>query len=349
MKELFNNEIVNNGRQKELDLSKGIAIILMIFCHVGMYFTKQGTVLYRVSDIIGGEFAAPVFMVCLGVGVVYARHNEPKDLIKRGINVLLLGYLLNFCRETIFVIIGNIINKPYFIRNLFDSIMFIDIMQFAGLAFIVLALFKKYKITPIQQVMIGLLCAGLGEILANKSMCNVCLDNIFGLIWGTCEISCFPLLNWLIFPCFGVLFGELLQHCNDKNILYKRVFLICLIGVLISYYLILFTDDYYNNGSYYYMGIKNVVYALCYPMTLFAICQYVADKTEIEDLPIVGFCSKYLNTMYCISWVIIFGIRYVCCDVMNINFNDICVVVMMFVILLVTYFITKLYVKIKTK
>ena len=348
MNKLFNNEIVNKGRQKELDLAKGFAIIFMIVCHIGLYFAKPNTFLYEFSDIIGGEFAAPVFMVCLGVGVVFAKHNEPKDLIKRGINVFLLGYLLNFCRETIFVIIGNIINKPYSLRNFYDSLMFIDIMQFAGLAFIVLALFKKHKITPVQQVMIGLLCAGLGEILANKSTCNIYLDDIFGLIWGTCEVSCFPLLNWLIFPCFGVLFGELLQHCNDKNVLYKRIFLICLIGVLTSYYLILFTDDYYNNGSYYYMGIKNVIYALCYPMSLFAICQYIAEKTEVEDLPIVGFCSKYLNTSYCISWVIIFGTRYVCYDLMNIDLNNMYIVVAMFVILIITYYVTKMYVNIKS-
>lgn len=348
MNELFSKEIVNSGRQKELDLAKGVAIILMILCHVGIYFAKPDTFLLEFSDMIGGEFAAPVFMVCLGVGVVYARHNEPKDLIKRGVKILLFGYLLNICRETVFIVIGNLINKPYSLRSIYESITFIDIMQFAGLAFIVLALFKKYKVTPLQQTLIGLLCAGLGEILAWKSTGSIYLDNIFGLIWGTCSDSCFPLLNWLIFPCFGVLFGDLLQHCTDKNKLYKKVFLICLVGVLISYYLIFFTEDYYNNGTYYYMGIKNVIYALCYPITLFSICQYIAEKTEFEDLPIVGFCSKYLNTMYCISWVIILGTRYVCYDVLNIDINDFFVVILMISILVITYFITKWYVKVKS-
>ena len=34
IKNCFVNEQVNLGRQKELDIAKGIAIIFMVFCHV---------------------------------------------------------------------------------------------------------------------------------------------------------------------------------------------------------------------------------------------------------------------------------------------------------------------------
>jgi len=349
MDELFSKDVVNSGRQKELDLAKGFAIILMVFCHVGIYFYEEGTTGYFITDLIGCEFAAPVFMICLGVGVVYSSHNSVKELIKRGLLTLFFAYLLNFVREGIFVIIGNIIDKPYSPRGMLEAMMLVDIMHFAGLAFIVLALFKKFKVSPVQQFMIGMLCAGLGEILAWKSTGNLLLDNIFGLIWGTYGNTFFPILNWIIFPISGVCFGHILMHCKDKSKLYKSVFLIGLAGVILSYYqfFVFGHDVYYNNYSYYFMGIKNVVYALCYPIVMFSICQFIADKTIIEDLPIVSFCSINLNKIYCVSWVIILGSRYLIYDVLAIYLSDLTIVGLMFVTLFVSYEIVKVYVGIK--
>jgi len=345
MNDFLSVDIVNEGRQKELDLAKGIAIILMVFCHVGIYFYPEDSALYIISDIIGGEFAAPSFMVCLGVGTIYSKHNSPKQLAKRGLITLLYAHLLNFFRETIFIIIGEIIGKPYTFNSAYESFMMVDIMGFAAMAFLILALFKKLKLSSVQQFMIGLLLTGLGEVLAWKSTGNLYLDSIFGYIWGTYENTYFPLLNWIIFPVTGVMFGEVLQHCNNKTKLYKHIFLIGLIGVIFSYYQI-FTDPYgyYNNDSYYFMGIKDVIFALCYPITLFSICQYIADKTIIEDLPIVGFCSKYLNSIYCVSWVIIMGSRYFIYDVFNINLGNLTIIAMMFLILFISYAIVKVYV-----
>jgi len=349
MFEIIDKEIVNSGRQKELDLAKGIAIILLVFCHVGIYLFEESNFYCYVSDIMGGEFAAPVFMVCLGVGTVYSKHNEVIDLVKRGIKTLFYGYLLNFCREGIFIIIGNLVGKPYSVRGVYYALMMVDIMQFAGMAFLALALFKKLKIHPAKQFMIGILCAGLGEILAWKSLGNMYLDSIFGLIWGTYSNTYFPLLDWIVFPCAGVFFGELLLHCNDKSKLYKSVFYIGLIGVALTYYQIfgLGIGTYYNNHAYYFMGIKNVVFALCFPITLFSICQYIADKTIIEDLPIVGFCSKNLNSIYCVSWVVIFAIRYTAYDVLNIKLSNFSIILLMFVVLFISYEIVKVYTSLK--
>ena len=109
---MFSKEIVNTGRQKELDIQKTIVIVFMIFCHVGIYF--------------------------------------------------------------------------------------VDIETTLGI---------------------------IDEVLVWVSTGNMYLDAIFGLIWGTQGNTYFPILNWMIFPCFGVLFGELLQHCNDKERLYKNIFI----------------------------------------------------------------------------------------------------------------------------
>lgn len=346
MSELFSNEIVNRGRQKELDIAKTISIVLMIACHVIIYFCDISSTMYWVGDCMGSEFGAPVFMVCMGVGIAYSKNSNPFTLFKRGLKILFLGYVLNFFRAGIIVLIGNAINIPFSIgKPFFESMMLVDIMQFAGLALMVFALFKKLNLSPAVQFMIGILAAGLGEILAWKSFGNITLDYIFALIWGTCENSYFPLLNWLAFPAAGVFFGDLLLHCKDKNALYKKIFAVGLVGVVLAYYQIYFTEGYYNTGSYYLMGIKNVIFALCYPITMFSITQLVAEKTPLGDWPIFAFCSRRLNTIYCVSWVLILVARYVIYDIVKVSLSDLGINAVIVAVGIATYFIAKGYEK----
>lgn len=350
MESFLVKEEVNTGRQKELDLSKAIAIVLMVFCHVGLYFFNENSGSYLLTDFLGGEFAAPVFMVCLGIGTLYAKHNEPKDLLKRGLITLLFGYILNFIRAGVPTIVGMIINVPSTFGTFLNAVMAIDIMQFAGLAFMVLALFKKLKLTGLQQLFIGILCAGVGEILAWTSTGVDIFDFIFGLIWGTNTSSFFPLLNWIAFPTFGVFFGEMLLHCNDKNKFYKSLFLIGLFGVILAYYQ-MFTIgyDYYNNQSYYFMGIKNVIFAICFPITSFSICNFLVNKTKISNLKIVEFSSKNLNSIYCISWVLIMWTDYIINDVCKLTLSEWFIYLLMPIILIASYLIVKLNIFLQNK
>ena len=50
---------------------------------------------YVVNCILGGPTAAPVFMFCMGIGIVYSRRSQPEIMIKRGISLMILGLLVN--------------------------------------------------------------------------------------------------------------------------------------------------------------------------------------------------------------------------------------------------------------
>ena len=98
MEKLFSDQRINTGRQAELDLAKCLAIFCMIFLHcyfATSYFTNDISLfLVRgIAQLIGGPFAAPVFMFAMGVGMVYSRNQEPRYLIVRGIKLLQLGFL----------------------------------------------------------------------------------------------------------------------------------------------------------------------------------------------------------------------------------------------------------------
>lgn len=80
MGKIFTNEKVNCGRQRELDVAKGLAVIFMVLVHVYEVYggSVEGTTFSHVVEFLGSPPAAPVFMFLLGVGVVYSRKNTPK-------------------------------------------------------------------------------------------------------------------------------------------------------------------------------------------------------------------------------------------------------------------------------
>ncbi len=341
----------NRIRQSELDLAKCIAIFLMISCHCGMYFLEPDSPGALFFDLLGGEFAAPVFMVCMGIGVVFSHHNQPRLLISRGTELLLLGYLLNLIRATIPELIVRLINPSLQLFGLFPSFYMVDILPFAGLAMIVMGLFKKWRVEPAYQLLIGLLMAGLGDILAWRSTGYECSDAFCDLFWGANEWSFFPFLNWFIYPAAGVYLGEILMHCNDKTALYKRLLPIGTAGVLLAYYQ-MFTDyyDYYSNdGSYYFMDIKNVVYGLCFPMLLFSVCYFITEKTRLGDSRFVTYSSKHLNTIYCISWVAILWPRYFGILLAGWKITWLCFFLLLAAVFVASYGLCEIWIRFKRK
>ncbi len=98
--DLFSKEKVNVGRQVELDIAKALAIIFMIFLHTlmvvkGFNYSLSPTYDFIISNVLGRPWAAPVFMFCMGVGVVYSRHSQWDVMVKRGVKLYLLGVLVN--------------------------------------------------------------------------------------------------------------------------------------------------------------------------------------------------------------------------------------------------------------
>ena len=99
---LFSTETVNAGRQPAVDLCKTVSIILMILCHVfyAVKYTNTPSlsatyIAHNLVRLLGAQF----FMFSMGLGLAYTRSDSPKCCFKRGVILLLTGYLLNFLRE----------------------------------------------------------------------------------------------------------------------------------------------------------------------------------------------------------------------------------------------------------
>lgn len=318
-KSLLSDCDVNNGRQFELDIAKTVAIFFMAVIHVGDSMSTFDYSVYDVSlyqkfiNFIGGPLAAPIFMFAMGVGMAYTRHRTPAAFAKRGVKLMIYGYLLNFFREGLLMLIARMMGMATdYDKPLIYSIFNIDILQFAGIAFMLAALFMKLKMKPVHMLgtavvlqAVGTMCIGCFSGLADAWKC------IIGLFFFTNEYSCFPAFLWLIYPMIGLCFAETLKRVTDKRIFYKRVglFSLCVfVALTVSlHYMDIDTWSFYSGyeNLYYRQNLLGTVWMFSIvgmAMTVFYFMTYIV-KGSIESF--IKWASAGLNSIYIIHWLVI--------------------------------------------
>ena len=226
MQTIIKPEPVNTGRQPELDVAKGLAVLFMVAIHSQIAFAGDGvraSALGYAIDLAGGIPAAPVFMFLLGVGVVYTKRATPLQLAGRGFSILALGYGLNIMRETLPALVAWEMQGKGGADSMIEGGIAIDILQFAGLAFMLFGIIRSLRWHKHQILLAIALAAAfcmLNPCLLPVKVEGVWAAAVTGLFWGSSRHSYFPFLSWAFYPLAGFVFGSLLIRCRDKNRFY---------------------------------------------------------------------------------------------------------------------------------
>ncbi|MDE6674990.1 MAG: heparan-alpha-glucosaminide N-acetyltransferase domain-containing protein, partial [Acetatifactor sp.] len=188
---VFANKKVNGGRQRELDLLKAMCIVCLALIHCTIECTPEeqlaGGIPYLFDTVIGGPLSAPVFMFAMGIGMVYTRYSKPREYVRRGLQIAIVGYLLNICRFLIPFLVGYKVTGDYekYIAPLAYKVFGNDILQFASLAMLLIALFVKLHIPDAAMLLICLGMSLLGTRLGGISLGNPAANIIMGYFIGT--------------------------------------------------------------------------------------------------------------------------------------------------------------------
>ena len=327
MEQLISEKNVNCGRQFEFDCVKFFAILYMVCIHIYEnlsnvvdYSTYPDTVLRIAVEFLGGPLAAPVFMFAMGVGMIYTRHSEWIDFVKRGIKLLILGYVLSFFKMPFYMILGKFIGLEYDSAKFtfLDSMLVVDILQFAGMAFIVIGLMKRFKLSSLTMLVISVVIQAAGIWATKLELFNSLTGLLLGLILPTHVMSAFPLTLWLIYPVAGMCFAELLRKVTDKKRFYQRTLLIGLLGfVSLSSGLMWYGFDLRSffalkDEIYYFQSFPTSIWTLCVVITAISICWLLFSKLENTKVgTLFKFFSTNLNTIYIIQWIIITFFLYI--------------------------------------
>ena len=311
IKSCFAKEPVNFGRQAELDIAKGIAIIFMVLCHgfeiMGWFFDPAISydLSYFILDVVlGGSFAAPVFIFCMGISFAYSRKSGAGDLFRRAIKTAGIVLLFEIARTVLPGLLQWVISGDPECIEYVDIFFSVDILQFVVMAMLVIALFKKLNLKPITMVIIAAVCSVIGQLLQGVTTGSYVGDVAVGFLWNSREYAYFPLLNWLIFPVCGYAFSSLWQRLQDKERFFRLVTPISW-GVTVVYFAsMIFLGEYYLSGyEYYGLGILDAAFAIVVCFAMIGLGYYLKKWG--------GCVSNWLSSMgnrvtsvYCIHWTI---------------------------------------------
>lgn len=335
-------------RYYELDLARDMMILILPLVHIIEFLGNE----FGYANILNNQtinilqpivdfltiYGAPVFMICMGINMMFTSKNKPEDFLKRGISLLLLEFVLNLIRYALPGIISLFLTNHITIKKtITDIIIFAqfnsDILAFSGLCFIAFAIFKKLKLSPIKILGICIVISLTSELFIitypnlNNSI-NPFIANILGnFIWLSGD-STFPLVEWLIFPSIGYLFANYLtkaQTTKQETKLWNitGIFSMMLIfTILVSLKVVnISNNDILRiinapiNDSH--MSPICTIFEIAATFMHLYIIRMIWNKFKLERnkkvVNHVSTLSKNITYYYCIQWIIVGWIMFITC------------------------------------
>ena len=163
----------------------------------------------------------------------------------------------------------------------------------------------------------------IGDIDTHSMFGNIFLGYIIGTDDATgLVISDFPLLNWLIMPVAGLVFGKVLIRVKDKDAFYRLICLPALIIPLLYFPIgIHYGWGMFGEGQncYYHMKIWDifVCICLCLDIGMLGVWHVLARSLGQRARVFFSEVSANITSIYCIHWVLVRSITNVIIYIRN--------------------------------
>ena len=315
---VFSAEEVNTGRQTEADIAKGILVLCLAVVHITIECTDDAGLCfglpYFFDSVLGGPLGAPMFLFCMGIGLIYTASNSPRDIAGRGLHILGTGIVLNICRYLLpllagFFLSGNseyLAPLPYlFFGN--------DLLQFAGLFMLLYALIKKATDSDGILLLIAFALSCLSTLLGGVDFGRVSLNMLFSHLLpvedaGEMIVSDFPLITWFLVPVSGCLFGRVLRRVKNKDRFFLPVFLLTLF-ITVLYFTVNISRraGMFGEGQncYYHMATDDTLAAVIAAVCLLGFWHFTGKVFPRWLLALLRCASRNITRVYCIHWVFV--------------------------------------------
>lgn len=364
LRELLSDGQVNTGRQTELDFGKALPVLCLPFVHCFIECTpSEGLdhgIPFLFDYVIGSPISAPMFMFCMGVGIAYTKKNSAPDLAKRAGKLFLIGMLLNICRFLFPYLIGYAITGEAgkYLEPLVYRVFGNDILQFASLCFLCIALFVKLKVPDVLMLLLSfgasLIGWGFNDVDLQSNAANLALGHFIGTEDAAgLVVSDFPLLNWLIVPVAGFVFGNVLRRVRDKDAFYRRIFpiplVLSVVFLVIEYFVGIGMNRPGGENTYYHATTYDVLAFIALTVGLLGVYHFVRRILPDRVRAFFTGVSRGITSIYCIHWVFVVWITNVLLYVVR-GTQELPVwqtLVLSFAILVVTLILSQLWRKYK--
>jgi uncharacterized membrane protein len=349
-----------------IDLARGLAVFFMICIHVLITYGAPHVVNSTfgcLMEFLGSPTAAPVFMALMGTSFYYSRKTNMNAGIRRGLKIIFLGYVLNFFRGVLPVVIAKefapsmAAGIPEAVANCKDAFLQIDILHFAGLSLIVMAVIRAFKVNKYYLLFFALVIGAVSPMLWGIQ-CNIpVLDHFLDYLWGDKPTSeecidnfvSFPFFPWFTYVLLGMFLGDTWTKSPDMHKAFKKAGIagiLILLGSLV--FLFCFSDFMYQLGDYYHSRMGIVAATCGIVLAWLWFCNFTIEKIRMNKVfEIFFYWSRNVNAIYIIQWILImWGADFILGFDKHSYFVSIMSII---VISAASHFISKLYLKIRNK
>ena len=261
-------------------------------------------------------FSVCCFVFLMGIFIAIAGGKSLSTGIKRGLILFVAGYALNFFRSSVpmwlSLQLGLVSAEDLGGDTPLTELLVVDILQFAGIAFIICSLLRHYLPQPKYWIGLALIIAFASPYAWDVKTGNYVADELLKLLAGNIsEGAFFPQLPWLAYAISGMAFGHWMKQADDLNSFLKKSAWYSLAATVAGIAIIL-TDVDYHSGDSMRAGPGAVVAISGFTALTIFLLQNIVEK--IPHNPIFSFWyswSKHITTIYVVHWLLIgWGLMY---------------------------------------
>lgn len=340
----------------EIDLLKTLAFFFMVIIHIYENFAYFEIYPYpesitdHIIQFVGGPIAAPAFMLALGIGIVYTSHGTPREFAKRGLQIFVIAYILNFLRGGMWYVIGG----EEFVE-IFRYCFNVDILHLAGLSFMLVGLLKHLRLNHWHILAVAIVMYIIGTLFDGHDFGEY-TNMVVGLLLPVDDgMVCFPLLTWFIYIAAGIIFGSMVKGSPDAGRFYQKVLNAGVFLIVVSTILILATNGDFveiytiHNDLYYHQSPLQLIwiFGLLFieiPL-LFFILESLGSKKIDSALRVF---SRNIPQMYYIQWVAI-GWIYAIYYLLELKPDNLAVALTGLVVFAVTFALAPVFNRVKAR
>ena len=317
---------LKRSRYLYLDILKTIALILMPLPHIyeiadGLEMLEAGFPFEKIDTILGVLylFITSLFLFSMGCGLVLTKKNTPADYARRGLKLLLIGFVLNIVRAAIpYLFMGLLIDSSYYIEAL-NWMVLSDILYFDGLFFLVFALFKKIKMSDRMILVAAVVMVIVSHFIPSPVFSTEATGNLVGNFIYVNSFSSFPLLSWFIYPVLGYIYQKKYDTVQSKDKFVLNLGFAAAAVLILTTAVLLISNTmekrYFLWGEMgFRMDIPTTLITASVMFAYMSIMYFVSKCIKTKLLhSFFAATSVNINRIYCIHWVLVnYGILAWC-------------------------------------
>ncbi len=308
---------IKPNRILAIDLARGVSVLMVIIVHTlwiyGDLHTQSETWLGSVIHFIGK--GTPMFLIAMGVSFTLSRNQSVLLSIKRAFYILGIGYLMNFLKFVLPVLIGTVLDNfiaaygwttPVTLDNMIYMLGTGDILQLAGVSLLFMGIINKFSKNKYVPLVLALMIAVMTKAIHGFRLGVVGIDYILDLMWGAEWNVYFAVFPWFSFILIGMFFGMWYKERNRSDAYLFGRMLIAGIALMIIGGGLCYSNFEYHFGDYFHLGPGGTIYLAGFNLVLLWFAHLLVTRIkENRVFTFLYYCSKRVTTIYVIQWVII--------------------------------------------